>query len=353
MADKRAIAGQLDRLTLYPATPPETVSPNSPTPSVGLPVSGVDKIIARIHNYISGQIEKEEWWCISLGRDEFKAFKARFKVEGNYRWPKYDYFPQLAQFVLRMAGTVNEAVTAGFIRLVTRQLYIIEQSNDQVAADFAQGVLSRGSPEIEAVSGGSHHPDGSFAHRDATELGVILEVSHSQKRQDLLFLADEYILGSNGLTQAVIGIDLQYQGKEARVIVWRPNKTEENGETILVTKKTFEGIFRDANGSLVNGGQDLRIWLKDFGNKLDCPGIQKAQGVTTISFAQLYELVQESEAFDQTRKRRRGSGVGGRMRFSRVEADRRWSSGRRSAYLYLAAVSGGGTKSPRIDWWAD
>lgn len=76
---------------------------------------------------------------------------------------------------------------------------------------------------------------------------------------------------------------------------------------ILTIKKTFEGIFRDADGSLVNGGRDLRIWLKDFGNKLDCPGIQKAQEIITISFAQLYELVQESEAFDQTQKRRRGS----------------------------------------------
>jgi len=205
-----------------------------------------------------------------------------------------------------MAGTIHEGTIRGFERLITRQLDIIEQSSDQIAADFARGIRARGSPKIER-DGGSHCPDGSFAHRDATELAVILEVSHSQKREDLPFLADEYILGSNGLTQAVIGIDLQYQGKEARVIVWRPNKSKENGEMILTIKKTFEGIFRDADGSLVNGGQDLRVWLKDFGNKLDCLGIQKAQEVITISFAQLYELVQESEAFDQTRKRRRGS----------------------------------------------
>jgi hypothetical protein len=101
MADKRAIAGQLDRLTLnprltlYPATPPETASPDSPTPSVGLPsvglpVSGVDKIIAKIHDYIFGRVEdEEEWWCISLSRDEFKDFEARLEAEREgYRWPK-------------------------------------------------------------------------------------------------------------------------------------------------------------------------------------------------------------------------------------------------------------------------
>ncbi|KAK5654449.1 hypothetical protein OQA88_7360 [Cercophora sp. LCS_1] len=306
MADKRTTA-QLDRLTLYPATPPDTASPDSPTPSVGLPVSGVDKIIAEIRNRICGRVEaEEEWWCISLSRDEFKAFEARFEAEGNYRWPKYDYFPQLAKFVLRMAGTLHEAAIRKFERLVTQRLDIIGQSNDQVAANFARGIDLGGSPKIER-DGGSHCPDGSFAHKDATELGIILEVSHSQKRQDLPFLADDYILGSNGLTQAVIGIDLEYQGKEAKVMVWRPNKTEENGETTLTTKKTFEGIFRDADGSLVNGERNLRIWLKDFGNKLDCPGIQKLGGSITISFTQLYELVLESEAIDQTRKRRRGS----------------------------------------------
>ena len=91
MSDKKAIAAQLDRLALYPATPPETASPDSPTPSLGLPVpvSGVDKIIAEIHNYIFSRVEvEEEWWCISLSPDEFKAFEARREAEGDYRWPK-------------------------------------------------------------------------------------------------------------------------------------------------------------------------------------------------------------------------------------------------------------------------
>ena len=88
MAGKKAIA-QLDRLILYPATPPETVSPNSPTPSVDLPVSGVDKTITEVRNRICGRVEVEvEWWCISLSRDEFKAFEACFEAEGDYRWPK-------------------------------------------------------------------------------------------------------------------------------------------------------------------------------------------------------------------------------------------------------------------------
>lgn len=87
MAEKRTIA-ELDRLTMYPVTHPETASPDFSTPSVGLPVSGVDKIIAKIRNRICGRVEVEEEWCINLSRDEFKAFEARFAAEGNYRWPK-------------------------------------------------------------------------------------------------------------------------------------------------------------------------------------------------------------------------------------------------------------------------
>lgn len=59
--------------------------------------------------------------------------------------------------------------------------------------------------------------------------------------------------------------------------------------------------------SSVNRGRNLRIWPEAFGNKLDCRGVQETQGVITIFFTQLFELVQKNETFDQTRKRKRGS----------------------------------------------
>ncbi|KAK0733258.1 hypothetical protein B0T26DRAFT_669678 [Lasiosphaeria miniovina] len=141
MADKRTIA-ELDRLSLYPATPPETESLASAAPSVGLPVSGVNKIIAEIRNRICGRVEvEEEWWCISLRRDEFKAFEARLEAEGDYRWPKYDYFPQLAKFVLRMASTVHEAVIGRFEGL----LYELVQKSEAFDQTLKR---RRGSDEV-------------------------------------------------------------------------------------------------------------------------------------------------------------------------------------------------------------
>jgi hypothetical protein len=171
----------------------------------------------------------------------------------------------------------------------------IRRGNDEVAADFAQGVLSRGSPKIKGVSGGSHHPDGSFGHKDAAP-SCILEVSYSQKRRDLPLLADEYIQGSNGRTQVVIGIDVEYKGKEARVILWGPRFFEENGEVAVEAAETESGIFRAADGSLVNGERILRIGLKDFGYWPNCLNIDDIPGEITIPFSQLYELVQTGEA---------------------------------------------------------
>ncbi|KAK0727415.1 hypothetical protein B0T26DRAFT_694485, partial [Lasiosphaeria miniovina] len=129
-----------------------------------------------------------------------------------------------------MAGTIHEGVVEAFKSLVMEQLIDIRRGNDQVAAGFARGVRGAGSPKIESDDS-SHYPDGSFAHEDTGVACVILEASHSQERQDLPFLADDYILGSNWRTQVVIGVDLEYRekGKEARVTVWRPRYIEEDG----------------------------------------------------------------------------------------------------------------------------
>jgi len=198
-----------------------------------------------------------------------------------------------------MPGSTHKTVIGQIETLLIRQLINIEQGNDQVAADFARRVIATGSTDIVTTDGGFHYPDGSFAHEDAKAPCVVLEVSHSQKRRDLPFLADEYILGSDGLTQVVIGVDLEYRknkGKEARLLVWRPRFTEEDGRVVLEAAETETGIFRAVDGSLANGERILRIGLKDFGSWPHCLGIDDISGEIAISFSQLYEIVQKAEA---------------------------------------------------------
>lgn len=43
----------------------------------------------------------------------------------------------------------------------------------------------------------------------------------------------------------------------------------------------------------------LRIGLKDFGNRDDYPGIEDISGEITISFSQLYNIVQKSDTIAQ------------------------------------------------------
>ncbi|KAI2617194.1 hypothetical protein GGR54DRAFT_217956 [Hypoxylon sp. NC1633] len=285
-------------------------SPDSPTPSGALPTFGVDKIIAELRNRRCGQQKKEEdeWWCVSLSIDEFKSLEARIEADEDLHGFKYDYFPKLKKFVLRMEDDLHEFVVEEFKVQIQDQLSVLRQSNDQVAADFARKIKSRGSPKVVGEEQERHVPDGSFTHKDSTEHGVILEVSNSQKRRELSFLADDYILGSNGLIQLVIGIDLEYRktkGMEAKVITWRPKRIEADGTTILEAAQTEDGIFRAADGSLVNGEQILYIGLEDFGNKYDCPGINNIPGGITISFAQLYNIVCEGEEVKQKMKQKR------------------------------------------------
>ncbi|KAL2194452.1 hypothetical protein P885DRAFT_24840, partial [Corynascus similis CBS 632.67] len=222
---------------------------------------------------------------------------------------RYDYFPDVAKFVLRMPGTIHETVIGGFESLVLEQLIDIRRGNNQVAADFARRVRATRSADIVTTDGGSHCPDGSFKHKDARAACVVLEVSYSQKRTDLPFLADECILGSDGRTQVVIGIDLEHRknkGKEARLIVWRPRFIEEDGRVVLEAAETETGIFRAVDGSLVNGERILRIGLKDFGFWPDCLGIDDISEEIAISFSQLYEIVQEAEAMKECIDRGKG-----------------------------------------------
>jgi hypothetical protein len=102
---------------------------------------------------------------------------------------------------------------------------------------FARDIGHVGSSRISLLSSSSkpptpsrREPDASFRHIDAEYPGVVIEVSYSQKRDDLPRLADDYLLGSDGSTRVLIGLDVEYRGsRKATVSIWRPQYTL-NGE---------------------------------------------------------------------------------------------------------------------------
>jgi hypothetical protein len=136
---------------------------------------------------------------------------------------RYDYFPSIKQFVLRMPTTIHERVIQFVVEEIVLQRNSIRERNDS-SGEFARNIDNCGSPDITFPDPdyGPHGPDASFGYLGARYPGVIIEVSYSQKRKDSPRLADDYILGSNGNIRAIIGIDIEYRGKMATLSVWRP-----------------------------------------------------------------------------------------------------------------------------------
>jgi hypothetical protein len=68
----------------------------------------------------------------------------------------------------------------------------------------------------------SHDPDVSFRYEDNKFAGLIVEVAHSQSREDLFNLAENYILGTKGNVGCVAGVKLEYRsGRRAWLSVWQ------------------------------------------------------------------------------------------------------------------------------------
>jgi hypothetical protein len=153
---------------------------------------------------------------------------------------RYDYFPSIKQFVLRMPTAIHEIVIRRVAREIILQLNSIAARND-ASGEFAGNIEDSGSTRLTFPGSdyGPHDPDASFRHLGARYPGVIIEVSYSQKRKDLPRLADDYILGSDGNIRAVIGLDIEYRGKMATLSVWRPRfSINEDGEEELEAEQT-------------------------------------------------------------------------------------------------------------------
>lgn len=155
------------------------------------------------------------------------------------------------------ACNLSSACLRFYMELSAMQLLNIT-SLTCTAAGHARNVKLGGSttlrfPSNQAVGGGddnregkmldtydSHEPDASFFHLNTYWPCVVIEISFSQKRKDLKYLAEDYILGSNGDIAVVIGLDIEYtNSKQATLSVWRARyKVELDGQKYLVAAQT-------------------------------------------------------------------------------------------------------------------
>jgi len=128
----------------------------------------------------------------------------------------------LPSAVANPARLFHEQLALCFVTDLQRKFDSIA-SGTGPAATFTEKIRPTNSVTIEFNTShdNKHSPDASFKHLDAKYPGVVMDVSYSQKRQDLPRLAQDYITRSNGAIKVVVGTDLDYRGKEATLSVWR------------------------------------------------------------------------------------------------------------------------------------
>lgn len=89
-------------------------------------------------------------------------------------------------------------------------------AGDDSSAEFTRAIDTHGSLTLDFTDSGygRHDPDTQFRYLATQYPGVVIEVSYIQKRKDLVYIAEDYILGSDGDIRVVIGLDVEYRNSK-------------------------------------------------------------------------------------------------------------------------------------------
>ncbi|KAH0829828.1 hypothetical protein FOPE_10504 [Fonsecaea pedrosoi] len=158
--------------------------------------------------------------------DELNKCVPAEKFEGFRR----DYFVATQTFSVGKETKIHAVVNAALsFAILTRIKNLAEKHPDTAIGRFAAKITAQGSGDIdleELLIKNSHSPDGSFAYKGAKYPGIVIELAHSQPKEALQHLAEEYILGSDGNVHYVCGIKAAYRsGKQAWLSAWKAKRT--------------------------------------------------------------------------------------------------------------------------------
>ena len=143
-----------------------------------------------------------------------------------------------------MLSTIHEYLGVWITNEIEKQLEEI-RSGSNAAALLAEKILCGGSTSIYLEDDAQHDPDKQFVYEDERYLGLIIEIGYSQRKKNLLQLADDYITMSEGRIQMVIGVELDYRGtKSAMLKVWCPHYGSDEGEDYVESKEVLSEVWR-------------------------------------------------------------------------------------------------------------
>lgn len=151
-----------------------------------------------------------------------------------------------------MPTPLHETFCAELVDEITSQLKVL-QNGDGPSAKFARDIKHFASSRVDFPQDINdpetkyyrREPDASFGHRQARYPGVILEVCYSQKSREIPYLADDYILNTDGNVKVVVGLDIDYKrSQRAALSVWRPKYVMNQGDLEFRTTAVVEGEVR-------------------------------------------------------------------------------------------------------------
>ncbi|KAI2791687.1 hypothetical protein POX_c04556 [Penicillium oxalicum] len=214
-----------------------------------------------------------------------------------------------------MASSVHDVFCAEIVGEILRQLKIFQEQDGSLAV-FAKEIkhfaTSRllipieSSGMLKAYS--KREPDASFGHRLAHYPGVIIEVCYSQKSQRAAYLAEEYILDTDGSVNAVLILDVDYRGSQkATVTMWRPvYKIHDGVEEFPAVVVIESQQFRSDKGFPVECFR-ISLSLKDFATEELCNGVHGSDGCITLTSSQLCKFLSDAESRQKSQNEISGS----------------------------------------------
>ena len=143
---------------------------------------------------------------------------------------RFDWSPHTSLFIVRVPTSTYDIFTELVVREIWWQLESIARRDKGFVA-AVDLVRSEATSDVYLYGHSSfnnrypkHTPDAAFARADSQCPSIVIETSYSQQHKDLARLADDYICGSDGNINVVLGLDIEYGvgSKRASVSVWQP-----------------------------------------------------------------------------------------------------------------------------------
>ncbi|KAK5156444.1 hypothetical protein LTR04_005633 [Oleoguttula sp. CCFEE 6159] len=327
-----------------PRLPPSPPLSSSPSITSKEPSKSVSKLLRLLQDLKAGDFtEQPPWDKRRLLREEYIELRERLEEdEGLKAWVehklRYDYDHDTQHFTIRMPTRLHDTLIARVVARLKEQLDTISSTNAEVRKTIEK--ISPGMQWTVPLNFTPRSPDYVFGFMATYWPPLVLEISYSQKREDLDDLAYSYVHDSGGEIKTVIGLDTEYtpprgstKTKKATLNVWRygssldnegreisdctrevkdevrrlPPMSREDSDVPYVLLTSPQQPFRSDDGDSLQG--NLALTLADFLPPHILPTITPANRdlPITIPFDHLTSDLEQSEAeMDIMRRGRSG-----------------------------------------------